>query len=308
MSETCKDCGYIAKSGPILESHRKFQHEGADPVTEQPVLVPDPNGMATPRKQRPKSRARKAPAEPAEPAKPATPSGAPLVSPKRSKRAAKVAEPEPIHPTREAWMLAAVDAMRPWYAEAGLAPVPEVRISVGWAGGRGSKKGVRGQCWASHTTSDKRPAIFVTPDQEDPLTILGIVLHEMNHASDDGVSGHRGVFAKNAEALGFLKPWTSSDGKTDGLRERLAALLPTLGTFPHGAITDRTHGLTGLLGGPGGAPVQSTRMLKVTCTGCGCILRMTQKWINEAGLPTCGCGGEMVQEAGDATLARLLGI
>jgi hypothetical protein len=201
--------------------------------------------------------------------------------------------PEPIHPTREAWMLAAVEAMRPWYVEADLAPVPDVSISVGWAGGRGKKVGVRGQCWASHTTSDKRPAVFITPDNDNPFDIVGIILHEMNHAADDGVSGHKGAFAKRATALGFQKPFTSSEGKSPELVERLNGVLSDLGPFPHGSITDRSHGLTGL--NPLAPPIQTTRMLKVECLACGCILRMTAKWINDAGLPTCGCGEQMVQ-------------
>ena len=28
------------------------------------------------------------------------------------------------------------------------------------------------------------------------------------------------------------------------------------------------------------------------------MVRMTRKWLDEAGLPTCGCGGEMVEEEG----------
>lgn len=202
---------------------------------------------------------------------------------------ALVADPEPLHPTREAWMLAAVEKMRPWYVEAGLQAVPDVSISIGWAGGRGSKKGVRGQCWASHTTANGIPAIFVTPDQSDPFTILGIILHEMNHASDDGLSGHKGTFAKQAAALGFVKPWTSSEGKTDELAERLKGLLADLGPFPHGAITDKSHGLTGQ--SPLAPPVQSTRMLKVFCEACGYTLRATKKWL-EIAVPACPVDGD----------------
>lgn len=37
-------------------------------------------------------------------------------------------------------------------------------------------------------------------------------------------------------------------------------------------------------------------MLKVTCKECGCAVRMTRKWLDEVGAPTCGCGGGMQQE------------
>jgi len=44
---------------------------------------------------------------------------------------------------------------------------------------------------------------------------------------------------------------------------------------------------------------QTTRMLKVTCKECGCVVRMTRKWLDEAGLPTCGCGSEMMEDASE---------
>lgn len=195
--------------------------------------------------------------------------------------------------TREAWMLAAVEAMRPWFVDVN-AEVGPVRISIGWPGGRSAKgKGIRGQCWASHTVADGIPAIFVTPDQSDPILILGIILHEMNHASDNCLSGHRGTFAKTAKALGFLAPWTDSSGKTDELIEKLTNLLADLGTFPHGAINDKAHGLTGL--SPARPPVQTTRMILLTCSVCGYIVRTTRKWI-DIGTPSCP-NGDPLEEA-----------
>jgi len=48
-------------------------------------------------------------------------------------------------------------------------------------------------------------------------------------------------------------------------------------------------------------------MPKVTCEECGCAVRMTRKWLEEAGAPTCGCGGEMQQEGGAKEVKYLLG-
>jgi hypothetical protein len=39
-------------------------------------------------------------------------------------------------------------------------------------------------------------------------------------------------------------------------------------------------------------------LLKVTCE-CGCVVRMTRKWLDEVGPPTCGCGTAMVEKEGD---------
>jgi hypothetical protein len=35
------------------------------------------------------------------------------------------------------------------------------------------------------------------------------------------------------------------------------------------------------------------RLRKVQCDRCGCVCRMTRSWM-ERGLPTCGCGGQML--------------
>ena len=203
--------------------------------------------------------------------------------------------------TRESWMLAAVDAMRPWLAEVG-APVGPVRISFGWPGGRGSKVGVRGQCWMPVAVADGVPTIFISPDQtaEDTETLLGIILHEMNHAA--GHWGHTGDFAKTADALGYMKPWTDSTGKTDALKARLQGLAERLGPMDHGAIKPETWlpgtrrmKLDPITGEPtpGGPPVQTTRMLKVSCPDDGYTLRATTKWLDVA-VPVCPiCGRAM---------------
>lgn len=41
---------------------------------------------------------------------------------------------------------------------------------------------------------------------------------------------------------------------------------------------------------------QTTRMRKIECFGCGCIVRMTRAAMERSGVPTCGCGGTMMPE------------
>lgn len=196
---------------------------------------------------------------------------------------------EPQYPTREAWMLAAVEAMRPEFVELGV-ELPQVRISVGWPGGRGNKQNVVGQCWMPEAVSDKLPAIFVSPVQDKPLDVLETVRHELVHAA--GHRGHRGGFRKLAKSLGFIDPMKSSPAGPE-LKEQLAVLAESLGPWPHAKVNPG-GGLLGI--GPSRPAVQATRMLKVECPDCGCVLRMTRKWLDEAGVPTCGCGSQM-QEA-----------
>lgn len=183
--------------------------------------------------------------------------------------------------TREAWMIAAVAKMRAWFPESH--PVPEVRVSIGWPAGRGSSKLI-GQCW--YTTADKAPALFVSPELEDPARILDVLLHEMVHAATPG-TGHKGAFISVAKHVGLQKPWTATKA-TDELKPRLVELAAALGDFPHAKVSK-----IDALKRPS---VQSTRMLKVTCPEDGYSVRTTRKWI-EVGLPSCPDGHPMVEDA-----------
>jgi hypothetical protein len=42
--------------------------------------------------------------------------------------------------------------------------------------------------------------------------------------------------------------------------------------------------------GCGQKSAATVRQRKLTCTGCGCLLRMSRTWLHEAGAPSCSCG------------------
>lgn len=203
-----------------------------------------------------------------------------------------IAVPEGGYGTREAWMLAAVEAFRPWFIEEGEV-LPPVRISMGWPGGRGNKQNVLGQCWAASAVDDGVPALFVTPSQRDAVEVLETILHESIHAA--GHMHHRSPFQKVARKFGFVnggKAKTSREQSPD-LYATLDEMAAALGPFPHAAVTS-AGGLGGL--DPKGPPVQSTRMLKVWCENDGYTLRATKKWLQVA-IPACPvCETEMQVE------------
>ena len=181
---------------------------------------------------------------------------------------------------REVWLDAAVAALRPMFDEAG-APVPDrVRVTVGFPGGRGPKTKTIGQCWSTGAVADGVATVFISPVLADPVIILSTLVHELVHAADDCKSGHRARFAAIARAVGLTGKMTSTVA-TDALAARLTAMAESIGPMDHGAINPRV-----------GVKTQTTRMLKVECE-CGCVLRMTRRWLDEAGTPTCGCGGAM---------------
>lgn len=185
------------------------------------------------------------------------------------------------HKTREAWLMAAVKAMTPWFAEVDGNDIPQVRISVGWS--KRAKSNAIGVCWHRECSADETNEILIVPTLDEPVRILDVVLHEMVHASDNGASKHSGYFRKTAVALGLEGKMTATVAG-DELRERLTKLASKLGDYPHAALNPSA----------GTVGKQGTRMIKVACPdeSCGYTVRTTMKWI-QVGLPTCMCGTEM---------------
>lgn len=185
---------------------------------------------------------------------------------------------------REQWLTEAVKLLRPVFREqANLALPDEVFVSVGWpsAGGLSEKRRVIGQCWPSETET---PHIFISPLLDDPITVLGVLVHELVHAVCEPGTGHTGDFIKYAKELGLQKPWTSTT-IGDDLIVWLTKIDSQLPDYPH----------TPPQASPKKRKVQSTRMLKATCEVDGYTVRLTQKWL-DVGLPTCPCGKLLVME------------
>lgn len=190
--------------------------------------------------------------------------------------------------TREAWLRAAYNSLSEHFgwafeAEDDFDGKPfDVQITTGWP--RQDRNGkVVGQCWPAASGKGTRN-IFITPLYDDPIDVLSTLLHEMIHAHDDCKNQHKGAFRRVAKAVGFVgKPTQTPPG--DELKDYLKTLSGELGYYPHTRMDPKKH-----------LKPQTTRMLKVECPDCGCIARMTKKWIDESGIPTCGCGTKMEGE------------
>lgn len=197
--------------------------------------------------------------------------------------------------TREEWLVAAIDALRPRFELVG-ATIPAVRVSVGWPGGRGKKNSVIGQCWAGSAATDGVAQVFISPvlgtvvGSEGTEGVLDVLLHELVHAVDDNKSGHKGEFTKLAKGLGLTGKMTATVAGPE-LTAHLTDLADRLGPYPHAAITAGADGADG-------PSKQGTRMLKVECVeGSGYMVRMTRKWLDEYGTPACPCHSERMEEA-----------
>ena len=182
---------------------------------------------------------------------------------------------------REAWLTQAIKPLAKMIDATGIAKVPtDVQVSVGWPGGRSMHKTI-GQCWKT-TAGKGKNHIFISPLLNDPHAVLETLLHELVHAADDCENKHAGPFVKMIRAVGLEGKPTATHAGPD-LAIKLAAIADKLGDYAHTGMTPSQV-----------AKPQTTRMMKVECPSCGCICRMTAKWLDEVGEPTCGCGTQMV--------------
>jgi len=188
-------------------------------------------------------------------------------------------------PSREEWLGRMVDTFRPMFAEHGH-PLPErIRVSCGWPSRSAlSGKAKRiGEAWSHRCSADGAHETFLSPVLADPIDVGAVLVHELVHHAVGVEHGHKGPFRKLALAVGLTGQMRATSAG-EALRGRLHAVVEELGAYPHAALS-----------GGEGRKKQSTRMLKVTCAECACIVRMTRQWLDAVGAPTCACGGTMAE-------------
>lgn len=196
-----------------------------------------------------------------------------------------MSEPETLYETREQWLRALVDLLRPVLETAG-ASVPDVAISVGFPlkAGRGRNRAI-GQCWDGQHADDGRPQVFIHPELSDPIDVAAVVLHEVIHAAPESLprsrQPHGRAFAKIARQMGLQGKMTATT-PSDVARDMLTRMTATLGIYPHG----RLNALSA-------SRKQSTRMLKAVCDAIHdpYVVRLARTTA-ERGLPSCGDCGE----------------
>lgn len=182
------------------------------------------------------------------------------------------------HETREEWLLAALDLMRPLFESKGYT-VPEVRVSCGWPSHKAlSPKGkVLGQAWCKEASSDKKGQIFISPFLDkivEDYGVLPVLLHEQVHQVVGVKEGHNKVFGKCARAMGLEGKLTSTYAGEELLKQ-CKVWAEQLGPYPHAKLNPLMR------------PVkkQSTRLIKCQCTASEYCVRITRKWLEEFGAP-----------------------
>ena len=190
---------------------------------------------------------------------------------------------------REQWLHECIQKIRPDFERFGH-PLPEkIRASCSWPSksGLANKKRRIGEAWSAKNSADESCEVFISPVLKDPVEVSATLVHELVHCAVGVEEGHKGKFTRLAKAIGLEGKMTATR-PGESLTVRLREITDRIGPYPHAELTHSN------------APKkQGCRLLKVACEDCGCVIRMTRKWLDEVGPPTCGCGGAMVEEEAD---------
>ena len=136
--------------------------------------------------------------------------------------------------TRESWLLAAVDLLRPLFLNCEYVVPTEILVSCGFAS-TGLRSHHIGQCWSQRSSSDAKNQIFISPVLGEPVAVLDTLMHELVHAVDDCQHKHGKEFKKIALSLGMKGPMRSASAGPE-LLKKLEQIAKKLGPYPHGAL------------------------------------------------------------------------
>ena len=176
------------------------------------------------------------------------------------------------HTTRETWLLAAVDLLRPVFLAKHHVIPKEVMVSCGFAS-TGTRSHHIGQCWSRQSSTNDKNQIFISPALHEPVEVLDTLVHELVHAIDDCEHKHGKEFKKIALSLGMKGPMRSADAGPE-LKEKLTQIAKELGVYPHGKLLVTHH------------KAVSRARARAKCPECGFQVPMYRKFL-AYGPPLC---------------------
>jgi hypothetical protein len=181
--------------------------------------------------------------------------------------------------TREEWLMAAIELLRPFFVEHGHDLPEKIRTAIGFTGqGRTGK--MRGEAWQPEKSEGGYWELFIRPDTADPFEVLtvlaALLVVVLASNAQNPAEAHKTIAAE----IG-LRGTRREPGAGPILIRRLNTIAEALGPLPHDAMTIATKAV-------GAAPKQKARLLLAACPVCGCKIRLTQLAIDNSGLPICG--------------------
>jgi SprT-like family len=147
------------------------------------------------------------------------------------------------HNSRESYLRAATNELRPYFAKHGLILPEKIRFDVAFTS-HGTKGKVAGECWHAGASDDGHHEIIIRTDFDAREEVLGILAHELVHAALPPDAKHGKVFREAALKIGLEEPMRHAmPGAV--LKERLNKVASSLGPFPHARLNFDRVTLTG---------------------------------------------------------------
>lgn len=188
--------------------------------------------------------------------------------------------------TREEWLVKATALLAPHFKAAGYTIPTNVRMTCGFPSTKAlSAKKRIGECWSAEASGDKHFEVFISPVLDNQLEVLGVLVHELIHATVGLKAGHKGAFVTAARAL-LLEGKPSSTTVGEEFEAKIGApVLRKLPPYPHTRLFATVK-----------EKKQTTRLLKCVCPECGYTVRTTATWL-EMGAPICPVDEVSMEEA-----------
>lgn len=194
--------------------------------------------------------------------------------------------------TREDYLNAGVEALRPIFAVHN-APLPaNIRVSTGTPS-TFKRTGILGETFPDTSSKDGYFNIFVSPTVDDPVCVFEVLVNQLCRCTSGALSYKSNAYVGIAILMGLTctSNWAHAKGDST-FAEKYVEIISELGEYPHGAVSMAT------------TTTQTTRMLKAVCECLGAdpknqyTVRLTQKWALK-GMPICPlCDASMTLTAG----------
>ena len=186
--------------------------------------------------------------------------------------------------TRENWLIMATSKLNNGvFKQHGYEVPKDVKVSCGFpaSGGRtGAKHQAIGTCHNRASSKAGVNEVYISPTQDDSIRVLDVLTHELIHAIDDCINGHKGLFRAIAVDVGLEGKMTSTHAGKE-LTKKLEKIVQELGEYPHAEVSTANK------------KKQGTRNIKIECSSCGFGWRASQTMIDRMTNATCnGCGND----------------
>lgn len=183
---------------------------------------------------------------------------------------------------REDWLREVASAMKGWFDDLGF-PLPDFDVRTGFP-----SVGRRSPNITDSWTQDNGATyvIMVRPDRSEANEVTAALAFQMCRIAVGERDQHGYLFRHLAISLG-LKGTRSESPPGALFKEITKSILEKAGPLPSPELLQIDKDK---------APGQTSRMIKVSCSECGYVARVSRKWLSDVGPPHCPNHGAMVPD------------